>query len=478
MAGRFSLPEVDLSCPICCEIFRDPVVLKCSHSFCAACLQQYWAGREQSRDCPLCRSQSLDEPVSSLTLKNLCETYMQDSEDVEVLARELYCDPGEICSIHGEKLKLFCLMDKQPICVVCHTSRSHKQHDCCPVSEAIVDVKEEMKFALSTLQKKRDGFDKVKKNYEDTAVYIQVQTRFVERRIHEEFEKLHQFLHAEEEARMEALKEEEEQKSRAIRQKIEEITRNINSVSESIRAIEEQVALEDISLLHNCKRTLARANCPIEDPALVPGTLIDVAKYLSSLQYHVWEKMHEIIKYTPVTLDPNTAAPWLLLSDDLTCVSDGDEKQKLPDNPERFDPDTGVLGNQGFTSGKHSWDIDVGENTAWVVGIAKESVQRKEKVSSVLKNGYLSVYFYHKMYFAGTSPLTRLNLKRKPQKVRVQLDYDKGKLSFYDPHDNTHIYTFKHAFTEKVFPYIWVGCKQSPLKIEPLEVSVKVAACY
>ncbi|XP_040006957.1 E3 ubiquitin-protein ligase TRIM35-like isoform X2 [Xiphias gladius] len=474
MAGRLSLPEVDLSCSICCEIFRDPVVLKCSHSFCAPCLQQYWTQRGQGRDCPLCRTQSLDDPVPSLTLRNLCESYMiQESEGPEDKAGELYCDPGEMCPVHGEKLKLFCLPDKEPICVVCHTSRKHKQHECLPVSEAAVDVKEKMKSALSSLQEKRDAFDRMKKNYEDTVATIQVQARFVERRTREEFEKLHSFLLAEEEARMEALRREEERKSREMRQKIDEMERNIVSLSASIRVLEEEIASGDISVLHKCKRTLARANCSIEDPVMAPGALIDVAKYLGSLTFHVWEKMRKIIKYTPVTLDPNTAAPWLVFSADLTSVCDGDERQKLPDNPERFDPDTGVLGHEGFTSGKHAWDVNVGENTAWVVGVAKESVQRKEKVSSVLMNGYLCVYFYHKMYFAGTSPLTRLSLKKNPERIRVLLDYDKGRVSFYNPLDDTHIYTFKHTLTEKVFPYFWVGCQLCPLTVEPQEVSVK-----
>ncbi|KAM4614796.1 E3 ubiquitin-protein ligase TRIM35 isoform 1-T2 [Polymixia lowei] len=473
MAGRLSLPEVDLSCPICCDIFRDPVVLKCSHSFCAACLQQYWAPRGHGRDCPLCRKESLDEPVASLTLKNLCDSYILDGGGLEAPPEELYSDPRETCPLHGERLKLFCLQDKEPICVVCHTSRKHKQHDCCPVGEAIIDVKDKIKCALSSLQKKRETFDQMRKTYEDSVTYIQLQARFVERRTREEFEKLHRFLKDEEEARMEALKEEEEEKCRTMGRMMMNLTGNITYLSESIRALEEEMALEDISVLHNCKKTMASAQCPLEDPVMAPGALIDVANYLGSLKYTVWENMLKMVKYTPVTLDPNTAAPWLLLSDDLTSVSDSDDKQKLPDNPERFDPDTGVLGHRGFTSGKHLWDVDVGENTAWVLGVAKTSVQRKEKVSSVLKNGYLSVYFYHKMYFAGTSPLTRLNLNRRPQRIRVQLDCDKGRVSFYDPLDNTHIYTFKHTFTEKVFPYFWVGCKQCPLKIEPLEVSVK-----
>nr|XP_046235749.1 E3 ubiquitin-protein ligase TRIM35 [Scatophagus argus] len=472
MAARVSLSEVDLSCPICCEIFRDPVVLKCSHSFCTSCLRQHWV-HGGSRDCPLCRSESLDDPVPSLTLKNLCESYIKESESLEEMAGELYCEPGEVCPLHGEKLKLFCLPDNEPICVVCHTSRKHKQHDCCPVSEAVVDVKEKMKSALSSLQEKRDAFDKMKKNYEDAVAYIQVQARFVERRTREEFEKLRSFLQAEEETRMEALKKEEVQKSRAMMQKIEEITRDITSVSESIRVLEEEMASEGISLLHNCKRTLASAESPTEAPVMAPGALIDVANYLGSLTFHIWEKMHKIVKYTPVTLDPNTAAPWLVLSDDLTSVCDSDDKRKLPDNPERYDPDTAVLGREGFSSGKHTWDVSVGDNTAWVVGVAKASVLRKEKVSSVLKNGYLCVYFYHKMYFAGTSPLTRLSLKKTPQRIRVHLDCDKGRVSFYDPHDNTPIYTFKHAITESVFPYFWVGCQQCPLTVQPLEVSVK-----
>lgn len=72
----------------------------------------------------------------------------------------------------------------------------------------------------------------------------------MERRTREEFEKLHSFLQAEEEARMEALRRDEEVKSQAMRQKIEEINRNITSVSESIKTLEEEIALEGISVLH------------------------------------------------------------------------------------------------------------------------------------------------------------------------------------------------------------------------------------
>lgn len=139
MAGRLS--EADLSCAICCEVFRDPVVLKCSHSFCSPCLQQYWTVG-LSRDCPLCRARSVDDPVPSLTLKNLCESYLEEQDEMEEAEAEEACgEPAELCPLHGERFKLFCTKDEEPVCVVCLTSRKHKQHDCCPVGEAVVDVR-------------------------------------------------------------------------------------------------------------------------------------------------------------------------------------------------------------------------------------------------------------------------------------------------------------------------------------------------
>ncbi|KAK0131100.1 Zinc-binding protein A33 [Merluccius polli] len=485
MAAR--LPEVDLSCPVCCDIFRDPVVLKCSHSFCSACLREYWSHRDRGpgrgRDCPLCRSQSDDEPVSSLTLRNLCEAYANVNEDGGGGGgpgggggEDLYADPGEMCPQHREQLKLFCLEDQEPVCVVCLTSRRHKQHKCCPAGEAVADIKEELKTSLSSLQENMLEFEKMKQNYADTAAHIQVQAQFVEQRTRQEFQELRSFLEAAERANIAALKKETEEKSRTVRQLIADVEVNISSLSHAIKTLEEEMALDGIPLLHVRLYYIVNiAQTPSPECVAMPaGTLINVAKYLGSLKYMVWKSMQGLVRNTPVILDPNTAAPWLRLSDDLAEVSDGDDRQKLPDVPERFDRDAGVLGHKGYSAGSHWWDVDVGGNTAWVVGVAGESVKRKEKVPSVQKNGYVTVYFYRGMYFAGTSPLTRLNLKTKPQRIRVLLECDKGRVSFSNAAAKTPIYTFKHTFTEKVYPYLWVGCNQCPLKIMPMEVVLKV----
>ena len=78
---------------------------------------------------------------------------------------------------------------------------------------------------------------------------FQTQAQHTERQIKEEFEKLHQFLRDEEAARIAALREEEEQKSQMMKEKIEKMSREISSLSDTIRAIEEQMGADDVTFL-------------------------------------------------------------------------------------------------------------------------------------------------------------------------------------------------------------------------------------
>ena len=172
----------------------------------------------------------------------------------------------------------------------------------------------------------------------------------------------------------------------------------------------------------------------------------------------------------PVTLDPNTAHPNLSLSEDLTRVRRSDERQQVPDNPERFDWWGSVLGSEGFSSGRHSWDVEVGDE-GWVVGVVKESISRQGAVDLSPAGGVWGIGLCHGKYAALTSPPTALTVK--PQRVRVQLDWDRGKVSFSDPRDNTPLYTFKHSFTERMFPFFSPYILQT-LQICPLKVSVSV----
>lgn len=144
-----SMLEDELSCPICCEIFKDPVVLKCSHSFCRACLQQFWNKKKARRECPVCRRKcSLTEPTVSLALKNVAETFLKEHGCRGATAGTGAGDTGKQavtvdfkCSTHEEVLKLFCLDDFEVLCCVCHTSKKHLGHRVCPIEEGAQDLK-------------------------------------------------------------------------------------------------------------------------------------------------------------------------------------------------------------------------------------------------------------------------------------------------------------------------------------------------
>ncbi|XP_010775934.1 tripartite motif-containing protein 10-like [Notothenia coriiceps] len=200
-----SISEEDLSCPVCHDVFNDPVVLTCSHSFCKACLKNWWKGKG-THECPVCkRRSSRSDPPHNLVLKNLCESFLVKRDQNVSAGSEIFC------RLHFEKLKLFCLDHQQPVCVVCRDSRTHSNHRFRPMDEAAQDLREELQKSLQPFQEKLKLFEEVKVKFDQTAGHMKVQAQHTETQIKEQFKKLHQFLEEEEEARMAALREEEEQ---------------------------------------------------------------------------------------------------------------------------------------------------------------------------------------------------------------------------------------------------------------------------
>ncbi|KAL1249672.1 hypothetical protein QQF64_020677 [Cirrhinus molitorella] len=259
------------------------------------------------------RRSSRDDPPCNLVLQNVCESYLKKGEN----KRRHSSGSEEVCSLHSEKLKLFCLEDKQPVCLVCRDSQKHVNHSFRPINEVVSSHKEE----LRSLQKKLKHREKFKEECVKTFKYIQSQVEHTECQIKLEFEKLHQFLRDEEEIAIATLRKEEERKNHIMQEMFAEINRHISAFSNAIRDFENMMNSSEVLFLKNFPGVMERVQSVQSDPQLASGALINVASYLGNLPFRVWKKMQDIVQNTPVILDPNTAHPDLHLSDDLTSLT-------------------------------------------------------------------------------------------------------------------------------------------------------------
>lgn len=457
MAFSWSAPHQELSCPVCRDIFRDPVLLPCSHSLCNVCVEEWWRTKGV-RECPVCKKvSSSKKPPRNLVLKNLCEAFL------------LKVESGLVCPLHTEKFKLFCEEHRAPVCVVCRYSKDHRDHRFTPLDEAAQRHRDSLTALLRPLREKAKLMNEVKVNCGEIDEVIKNQTKDTEETIRGEFKVLRDFLQTEEEVRVAALKDEGQRKRNMMKDKIAGLTSEINTLESTIKHIEEGLRDDDTSFLLKVSALAKEAQRPLpEDPQQVTGALINVAKYLGNMRCSVWCKMKEIVSYTPVILNPNTAHQELHIAKCMTDVRCG-PKQPLPTSPERMEQHRCVLGFDGYSSGKHSWDVEVGDNKVWALGVLAKDAQRMGDMVSRL----WMVRFCNGKFtaFSPSCPVSVLPPMDRPQRIRVQLNFSRGKLTFSNPDADTVIHTFTHIFTGTFFPYFntW---NNVPLRILPRKLSL------
>ncbi|XP_068442112.1 zinc finger protein RFP-like [Clinocottus analis] len=177
-----------------------------------------------------------------------------------------------------------------------------------------------------------------------------------------------------------------------------------------------------------------------------------------------------------VTLDPDTAHPNLILSVDGKRVHHGDVTKTLPDNPKRFSRCVNVLGEQGFSSGKSYFEVQIGNKSGWNLGIAKGSVERKRGISLEPCHGFWTISLDNEDDDqAINDSFVQLPRNHSVQTVGVFVDYEDGRVSFYDVDSAAHLHSYTDcSFTEKIFPFFSPypnddGRNSAPLIISSLD---------
>uniref|UniRef100_A0A8C3XIB9 RING-type E3 ubiquitin transferase n=1 Tax=Chelydra serpentina TaxID=8475 RepID=A0A8C3XIB9_CHESE len=334
-------PEDELACPICLDSFQDPVLLNCGHNFCQACITQLWEGLEENFSCPKCGKRFQERHVHpNPLLGKALERARQLGWGAE----------GSMCQKHKEMLKLYCREDQALICVVCDRSKEHRAHTVVPLEEAA----QEYKVTASNtghLEQSSGSHTKAEKQ-----------------RVVSTFQQLYRLL---------------QEKERLL-------LKGLGNVAQGVTQLQQ----ENISRLQQRATLLHGLVAELEGKCRLPaaeGWLFCIyerkggcdAVYGLALKGKGAVVLYvDLLRFSPalpeiLTLDAASAHPGLVVSPDRHSVWHGNSWGCPPSDRRRFFPASCILGSEGFSSGRHRWEVEVGGEDGWAVGVARESVRRR-----------------------------------------------------------------------------------------------------
>ncbi|XP_029605746.1 E3 ubiquitin-protein ligase TRIM39-like [Salmo trutta] len=533
------LSEEQFLCSICLDVFTEPVTTSCGHSFCITCLTKYWDSndlyqcplckekfyrqpelrvnttlrqvvenfkrmRDRGKDesppkpgkvaCDVCTGKKLSAMKSCLVcLTSYCETHLEHHQIAPALKRHKLIDPVEnledrICKKHDRLLELFCRTDQTCVCQTCVCQADHKTHDTVPIEEECGERKAQLGETEAEVQL---IIQERLKKVEEIRLSVDLSKRDVEREIADSVQVFTALVRSIEKSQAELIEViEENQKAverqaegfiKELEQEITELKRRSTDLKQLSQTEDHLQLLQDFpSIVYTPPPTKDWSEISVHSDLCV-GTVRRAVSQMEEALSKEMEKLPEvklqrIQQYAvDVTLDPDTANLYLILSEDGKQVRRGNTPQNLPDNPKRFNQHWIVLGKDGFSSGRFYYEVMVKGKTIWSLGLARESTDRKGIITLSPGDGLWTMVLSDGNVYQGcTSPPVLLSLREKPQKVGVFVDYEEGLVSFYDVEAKSHIYSFTGCtFTEKLFPYFNNpgdddGKNSAPLIISPV----------
>ncbi|XP_062456983.1 E3 ubiquitin-protein ligase TRIM7-like [Rhea pennata] len=460
--------EAEAACAVCLEPAAEPLLTPCGHGFCAACVAALpRAAPAAAAACPQCRGPL---PPGSCRPNRPLRDVAEAAAEVARLAAAAARRPR--CAAHGEPPRLFCERCRRPLCALCHQEPAHRGHPALPAEQAAPRLREMLQSDLVFFQKEKEEF---KPEGEKKSEELMGTVASEKEKLQAGFRELQQFLREQESVLLAQLDELHGALAARRSEYVSSVAARRLLLDTLVVEIEKKRDQPDIEFLMDIDSTLnscEAAKAPI--PELVSSELQRrvcsffetgklVMNAMAEFKADLLNKMdRERVK---VTLDPETASPYLILSKDGKTLRLGEGQQNLPDTPKRFTGSPSVLGSQGFTAGRHYWELEVGDGDSWAVGVAVESVRRKDSLILAMGGIWALRLGWDRQYTALTMPPTPLVLEEEPRRIRVHLDYEAGEVTFYNVENMTQIFQFKASFTEKVFPYFWLWSAGSYIQL-------------
>lgn len=504
----------ELNCSICLNIFTDPVMLRCGHNFCRVCINCALDTQQGLGvySCPDCRTEFTERPAlqRNITLCNIMRCFPSTQPDeketgvscsycvdspVPAVKSCLLCEaslcykhlgvhskaPEHIltdpttsmedkkCLVHRKILEYYCIQDAVCICVSCSLVGDHVGHKVELLDEASEKKKKKLKGVLDNLTSDREETenrvlrlqDHGKKVQEKAGVLIQRFTALVGefREKLNTLEKTIPIMISTEEKRLSlsvtGLIQQLEIKNDELSRKIC-LTEELCSKSDPITVLKDQLCVSD----HTEDEILKVVVDDVHKVGDLDMTFISALLHtcIDNCATEADSSGFNFPQISDISLDVNTAGNDVAISEDLKMASWHGMGQKYYQTPVRFQS-CQVLSLASFSTGKHYWEMEWSEQGNCCVGVSYSSIERQGGQCIIGENDKswgLRIWENHYSAIHNTSVMA-LPVLVSYRKLGLCLDYEAGKLSFYELGVHMrHLHTFTSTFTEPLHVLCWV----------------------
>eukprot|EP00079_Xenopus_tropicalis_P019720 XP_012809725.1 PREDICTED: E3 ubiquitin-protein ligase TRIM39-like [Xenopus tropicalis] len=452
--------RAELTCSVCRDIYTDPVTLPCGHNFCLICIGKTWdwqEGIEEDPSCPECRKtyKRCPELQRNLRLRNIAKRFLPENKN---------------CSAHNKILEYYCYNDSACICESCCLAGEHRGHRVELLYEASEKKKEKLRKVLEKLSPERE-------ETEGQIQRLQERRRKVERKAAGETERvtalfrgIRKRLEALEKRLLRDISRQKEKITDLIQQleiKKAKLSRNIRHIEELCNMAAPLTVLQEWESDAFCGAEGADTGGRERGGIMVPAVVdldVDMALEtlltgLAGIVTGVRGKWFPGQEATDLVLDINTAHNHLSVSGDGKSASYSLEEQYYPQSPERFQRHPQALSTRSFPSGRHYWEVEGSKSGYWGVGAAYPSIERGGAQSLIVNNNksWCLCRWGNRYSVGHESKWTNLPHKASCRRIRISLDYEAGRLSFYELSEPIrHLHTFTASFTEPLHAAFWM----------------------
>ncbi|XP_023251062.1 E3 ubiquitin-protein ligase TRIM50 [Seriola lalandi dorsalis] len=455
MERRQSLEE-QLRCPVCLDVFTEPLMLQCGHSYCRCCVRSMTMDLLGQLQCPVCRcAVDGDSPPPNVTLARIIEAL----QEVNVSGGAQL----ESCPQHHNPLSLYCEDEQTVICGLCGSIGAHRGHKITPVSSVYSRMKEDISCLMTEFQhQKRKLEDQICKMAHNKS-RITNESDVLKWVVRKEFGELRRCLEVEEAGFMQQVETSAAVLISSLQNQTDQLNHNLNRLQDAHNTLQDLSNEGHLDFIMKYGSIAPRFRESQElhqrEERLFSSINFKAGFNHNDIKLTVWKRLHRKVLPAPelLKLDPQTAHPMLELHHGDTVVVCGALLRRLPDNPERFSYSYCVLTNRGFSSGKHYWEVEVGNKPKWRLGLIKGTTNRKSKLVKNPDSGVWLIGLKDGVYEAFSSPRVVLPVSAPPRRVGLFLDYEGGGLTFYNsdsPDDLGIIYSFRLEVQGKVYPLL------------------------